>query len=92
MYEGIACDSPVKSYLVRIEPFAPSDPVQELMIRSGVLLALLFWLTACSTNVAENERCRREAPATASIRAMPWGYYPGYGCGPIPPQVSAPFG
>jgi hypothetical protein len=24
-------------------------------------------------------------PNTPSIRPMRWGYYPGYGCGPVPP-------
>ena len=61
-------------------------------MRLAALLSLLFCLTACSADSAENERCEREAPAGPTLRAMPWGYYPGYGCGPIPPQVSAPFG
>lgn len=24
-------------------------------------------------------------PGTPGIRTMRWGYYPGYGCGPVPP-------
>lgn len=27
--------------------------------------------------------CR--GPVTPAIRPMQWGYYPGYGCGPVPP-------
>ena len=44
-------------------------------MRLATLLSLLFWLTACSSDAAENERCKREAPANAALRAMPWGYF-----------------
>ena len=66
------------------------------MRMSSVLLvgAFAVSLSACTsatgTNFsAENERCKREAPTNATER---WGYYPGYGCGVIPRQVSGPFG
>jgi len=63
---------------------------EEKMIRLAALVSLLFCLTACSADLsAQNERCKREAPANATER---WGYYPGYGCGVIPRQVSGPFG
>jgi hypothetical protein len=59
------------------------------MIKLAASLSLIFWLAACSANIAQNERCAREAPANARY---PWGYYAGYGCGPITPSVTAPFG
>ena len=69
-------------------------------MRLAALLSLLFCLTACSADSAENERCKREAPTNATERwgdyqrgyRQRWGYYPGYGCGVIPRQVSRPFG
>jgi hypothetical protein len=38
-----------------------------------------FSLAACSGDTPQNEACRAMATGT-----LPWGYYPGYGCGPIP--------
>ena len=58
-------------------------------MKLAALLSLLFLLAACSADTAENERCKREAPPNVTER---WGYYPGYGCGVVPRQVSAPFG
>ncbi len=44
------------------------------------LVALLgFSLAACSTDNPQNDACR--AMATGNL---PWGYFPGYGCGPVP--------
>lgn len=62
------------------------------MMKRTRLLLFVFLLSACAADDGQNARCASEAPATGTIRAMPWGYYPGYGCGPIPPPVSAPFG
>jgi hypothetical protein len=59
-------------------------------MRLAVVFSLLVCLTACSQGAPEeNARCAREAPPDARY---PWGYYAGYGCGPITPRVTAPFG
>jgi hypothetical protein len=58
-------------------------------MRFAALLSLLFCLGACSADTPQNEACKRQAPPNSTER---WGYYPGYGCGVIPRQVSAPFG
>jgi hypothetical protein len=57
-----------------------------------VVALLLFALlvSACSADqAAKDAACVQQRPANATGR---WGYYPGYGCGVIPRQVSAPFG
>lgn len=59
------------------------------MKKLAALLSLLFCLGACAEDATQNARCAREAPANSRYR---WGYYPGYGCGPITPSVTAPFG
>jgi hypothetical protein len=58
-------------------------------MKSAALLGLLFFLTACSATVAQNEDCARQTPPDSRYR---WGYYAGHGCGPITPGVTAPFG
>jgi hypothetical protein len=59
------------------------------MLRTAIaVLALLFLLTGCAADNAQNAACAREAHGTASATVrgpLPWGYYPGYGCGPVPP-------
>jgi hypothetical protein len=57
-------------------------------MKSAALL-LLFFLTACSTSVTQNASCAQQTPSDARYR---WGYYAGYGCGPVTPRVTAPFG
>jgi hypothetical protein len=45
-------------------------------------IALMGSLTACSERsaaAAENQSCAQQAHGT-----LPWGYYPGFGCGPVP--------
>jgi hypothetical protein len=44
------------------------------------LIAVLgLSLAACSADNAQNDSCGATATGT-----LPWGYYPGYGCGPVP--------
>jgi hypothetical protein len=43
--------------------------------------AMLLSLTACNDrSSANNLDCEKLANGW-----IPWGYYPGYGCGPVPP-------
>lgn len=46
-----------------------------------VAVSLAAALGACSNGTAsmQNQDCARLAHGT-----LPWGYYPGYGCGPVP--------
>lgn len=58
------------------------------MIRAAVLVMTCgFLLTGCAADQAQNAACAQQAlAAPPSVRGdLPWGYYPGYGCGPIPP-------
>jgi hypothetical protein len=48
-----------------------------------LLLALAALLTACAPDSARNADCAREAQGNTR-----WGYYPGYGCGPVPPALT----
>jgi hypothetical protein len=55
-------------------------------VRAIILLgAVAVGVVACSAawNDPRNWAC--EQGAVPSLRPMAWGYYPGYGCGPIPP-------
>lgn len=45
-----------------------------------ILSALTLLLAACAGTDPRNAACASEAHG--SLR---WGYYPGYGCGPVPP-------
>jgi hypothetical protein len=52
------------------------------MLRLIVVLgAAVFLLTACAWNDPRNLECAR----MARPGGLRWGYYPGYGCGPVPP-------
>jgi hypothetical protein len=51
--------------------------INRIALRIVGLLA--FSLAACGGDNPQNEACRAMATGT-----LPWGYYPGYGCGPIP--------
>jgi len=44
-------------------------------------MALL--LSGCASTQAQNADCARQS--VTGIRTMRWGYYPGFGCGPVPP-------
>jgi hypothetical protein len=46
-----------------------------------ILGAAGFLLTACAGNDPRNLVCAR----MAQPGGLRWGYYPGYGCGPVPP-------
>jgi len=48
-----------------------------------ILSAAALLLAACAANDPPKQSCPQ--PATHSLRVMKWGYYPGYGCGPVPP-------
>jgi hypothetical protein len=41
-------------------------------------------LAACAGTDPRNGDCARQAQ-NGSLR---WGYYPGYGCGPVPPAIT----
>lgn len=44
-----------------------------------ICLSLATLLTACAPD-PRNTGCAPASPST-----LRWGYYPGYGCGPVPP-------
>ena len=46
-----------------------------------VLGGAVFLLTACAGDDARNLACAH----MAQPGGLRWGYYPGYGCGPVPP-------
>jgi hypothetical protein len=46
-----------------------------------ILVAALAMLSACSKPDAGDLACA----AQARSGNLPWAYYPGYGCGPVPP-------
>ncbi|HEY3917375.1 MAG TPA: hypothetical protein VGL83_06265 [Stellaceae bacterium] len=51
------------------------------MARFLILLATLTLLAGCGGGDPQaNRDCQNQA--TGNMR---WGYYPGYGCGPVPP-------
>jgi len=51
------------------------------MFRAAIVVATLTLLIAgCPGSTARNGACARQARGN-----LPWGYYPGYGCGPVPP-------
>jgi hypothetical protein len=50
------------------------------MMRCMIVFSMLsLLLTACGPD-PRNVICAPQAPGS-----MRWGYYPGYGCGPVPP-------
>lgn len=51
------------------------------MKRIILFLSLALGLAACASDQTQNAQCARERPAGATL---PWGYFPGYGCGPVP--------
>jgi len=51
------------------------------MIRAAILaLACALFLAGCADTGAQNAACAQQARGN-----LRWGYYPGYGCGPVPP-------
>jgi hypothetical protein len=55
------------------------------MLRAAILAMACALLLAGAANSAENEACAQQ-PHGVSVRGnLPWAYYPGYGCGPVPP-------
>jgi hypothetical protein len=51
------------------------------MLRLITMLgAAAFLLTACAANDPRNAPCAQMTQRDG----MRWGYYPGYGCGPVP--------
>jgi hypothetical protein len=51
------------------------------MIRAAILvLTCTLLLAGCANTSAENTACTQQAHGN-----LRWGYYPGYGCGPVPP-------
>lgn len=51
--------------------------------RLMILFAVVAQLSACSKPDALDLACL-QLPAAQSSQ-LPWAYYPGYGCGPVPP-------
>lgn len=52
-----------------------------------IMFALLATiLTACAPDPRDAACAPISSPATPTT--MHWGYYPGYGCGPVPPAVT----
>jgi hypothetical protein len=47
----------------------------------GFVVLVGLSLGACGTNNPQNDACE----AMADGGRLAWGYYPGYGCGPVPP-------
>jgi hypothetical protein len=51
------------------------------MIRGAILaVSCVLLLAGCADTAAQNMACAQQAQGN-----LPWGYYPGYGCGPVPP-------
>jgi len=51
------------------------------MIRAAILATICaLFLAGCADTSAQNAECQKQA--NGNLR---WGYYPGYGCGPVPP-------
>jgi hypothetical protein len=50
-------------------------------IVAAIVALSLAVLSACSNGVTsiQNQDCAKQAHGT-----LPWGYYPGWGCGPVP--------
>lgn len=58
------------------------------MFRIAILVTMCaLALAGCASTRAQNEACQQQAHSTlATPRGnLPWGYYPGYGCAPVPP-------
>jgi hypothetical protein len=67
----------------------PSSPYHEpprkrasVLVAASLALSLATVLGACASDAhsVRDLDCAKEARGT-----LRWGYYPGYGCGPIPP-------
>jgi hypothetical protein len=55
------------------------------MLRIVILIATLATvLTACAGTDPRNADCVRQAQGSG----LRWGYYPGYGCGAVPPAIT----
>ena len=51
------------------------------MIRAAILATLcILGLAGCADTRAQDAACAQQAQGN-----LHWGYYPGYGCGPVPP-------
>jgi ABC-type uncharacterized transport system auxiliary subunit len=51
------------------------------MIRAAILaLTCALCLAGCADTSAQNDACAQQVHDN-----LRWGYYPGYGCGPVPP-------
>ena len=57
------------------------------MVRAAILaMTCALLLAGCAGgSSAENEACAQQAHGVSVRGNLPWGYYPGFGCGPIPP-------
>jgi hypothetical protein len=51
------------------------------MIRAAILaIGCVLFLAGCADTRTQNAACAQQAHGN-----LRWGYYPGYGCGPVPP-------
>jgi hypothetical protein len=51
------------------------------MIRAAIfIMTCALLLVGCADSSAQNAACQQQAQGN-----LRWGYYPGYGCGPVPP-------
>ena len=51
------------------------------MIRTTMLAVFcVLFLAGCANTTAQNMACAQQAQGN-----LRWGYYPGYGCGPVTP-------
>lgn len=51
------------------------------MIRALILAtSCALFLAACADTTAQDRACAQQGHGD-----LRWGYYPGYGCGPVPP-------
>lgn len=67
------------------DPFPPHYPNHPNRARASLvaiaIVSLACVLGGCSSgaNSTLNQSCAQQAHGT-----LPWGYYPGFGCGPVP--------
>jgi hypothetical protein len=48
-----------------------------------ILFAVCLCVVACAADHGLDAKCAKQRPPGSQL---PWGYYPGYGCGPLTPS------
>jgi hypothetical protein len=65
--------------------YLPTEPdrkhASSLLVAAIVAASLVTALAGCANSTAsiQNQECAQHASGS-----LPWGYYPGFGCGPVP--------